>query len=268
MFNFVALLRMVIMNIWQSIILGVVEGLTEFLPVSSTGHLILTARLLGLEQSDFLDSFTIGIQLGAILAIIFIYTKRLIQEPRVWVKLFFALLPSAIIGLILHQLGFLKLLFNPTLVSVNLVLGGFVFLWFHYKHHESPNALSFDAISYKKAFQVGCFQILAMMPGVSRSASTIIGGVVSGLNRKAAVEFSFLLALPTMFAATGLELYTSGLSEGFTETWHLWLAGFVCSFIFGYISVVFFLKYFLKNSFHFFGFYRILVGVLFFIFMS
>ena len=198
------------MTIIQTIILGVVEGVTEFLPISSTGHLILFGKLLGVVDSDFTKSFDIAIQLGAILAVVVLYWKRFLQGADIWKKVFTAFLPTAIIGFLLYKILKQYLLSSPMLVVWALALGGVVliaFEWWHKKLYDVGGHTT--EISYKKSFLVGLAQSLAIIPGVSRAAATIVSGMLMGVSREAIVEFSFLLAVPTMAAATAYDLYKS-----------------------------------------------------------
>ena len=193
------------MNILDSIILGIVEGVTEFLPISSTGHMILVSYLLGLKQNSFEKTFEIAIQLGAILAVVSIYREKLTHNLELWKKLIVAFIPTGIIGLALHH--YVEKLFNPFVVSVALIFWGMVFIAIELLYKEKEHHISEpEKISYLKAAMIGIFQSLAMVPGTSRSGATIIGGLLLGMKRVAATEFSFLLAIPTMFAATGFEM--------------------------------------------------------------
>ena len=246
----------------DAIILGFVEGLTEFLPVSSTGHLILTAHILGLTHNEFTKSFEISIQLGAILAVFFLYLKRFLTDFETWKRIILAFVPTGILGFILYR--FIKgyLIGNDLVVVVSLLLGG-VFLIFADRWCERFCHIDqVQKLALSKAFVIGLFQSLAMVPGVSRSGATIIGGMLMGLNRKQAAEFSFLLAVPTMLSATGYDLYKSYSQFSFQE-FHLLAIGFAVSFLTAILSVKLFLRFVSSYSFLPFGIYRILVSLLY-----
>jgi len=246
----------------DAIILGFVEGLTEFLPVSSTGHLILTAHILGLTHNEFTKSFEISIQLGAILAVFFLYLKRFLTDFETWKRIILAFLPTGILGFILYR--FIKgyLIGNDLVVVVSLLLGG-VFLIFADRWCERFCHIDqVQKLALSKAFVIGLFQSLAMVPGVSRSGATIIGGMLMGLNRKQAAEFSFLLAVPTMLSATGYDLYKSYSQFSFQE-FHLLAIGFAVSFLTAILSVKLFLRFVSSYSFLPFGIYRMLVSLLY-----
>ncbi|MGB9874464.1 MAG: undecaprenyl-diphosphate phosphatase [Hydrogenobacter sp.] len=253
------------MNIYQAIILGVVEGLTEFLPVSSTGHLILTAHVLGLDHSNFTKSFEIAIQMGAIMSVILLYAKRLSTDYEMWKRILVAFLPTGILGFLLYKLIKTYLIGNDKVVVLSLIVGG-VFLLFADRVCERFCYIGdIRTMSLKRAFIIGLFQSLAMIPGVSRSASTIIGGMLVGLHRKASTEFSFLLAVPTMIIATSYDVYKS--HSTFTQSeWHLLLIGFLSAFFTALLAVKVFLKFISKHSFFPFGIYRIALGFLYALF--
>lgn len=252
------------MNVFDVIILGLVEGLTEFLPVSSTGHLILTAWLLRLENTDFLKSFEVAIQLGAIMAVVFIYFRRLIQGFAIYKRLIAAFIPTAGMGFLMYPV-IKQYLFSPVIVSVSLILGG-VLLIFVDRWVEARPA-QFDEIEQmpiKNAFWIGLIQCLAMVPGVSRSGSTILGSLLNGCDKKQAMEFSFLLAIPTMLGATAYDLYKT--AHGFTSQEFAWLGlGSLVAFIFAWLAVKTFLDFVMRYGLKGFGYYRILAGTLFLI---
>jgi undecaprenyl-diphosphatase len=249
------------MNILDSIILGIVEGVTEFLPISSTGHMILVSYLLGLKQNSFEKTFEIAIQLGAILAVVSIYREKLTHNLELWKKLIVAFIPTGIIGLALHH--YVEKLFNPFVVSVALIFWGAVFIVIELLYKEKEHHISEpEKISYLKAAMIGIFQSLAMVPGTSRSGATIIGGLLLGMKRVAATEFSFLLAIPTMFAATGFEM-AKNFKEFTPEGGIVLLIGFVTAFISAYISVKWLLNFIKTHTFIPFGIYRIIIGFLF-----
>ncbi len=246
----------------HAFIMGMVEGLTEFLPVSSTGHLILTAHLMGLTHDQFTKSFEISIQLGAILAVVFLYWKRLVSDFELWKRVLVAFLPTGLLGFTFYRLIKDYLIGNDKVVVLSLFLGG-VFLLFADRLCERYCTLEdVSQLSYKRAFAVGLFQSLAMVPGVSRSGATIIGGMLMGLNRKKAAEFSFLLAVPTMFVATAYDLYKSHAYFN-NEEWSILAIGFFTAFFSALLSVKFLLSFVSKYSFVPFGIYRIFVSLVY-----
>jgi undecaprenyl-diphosphatase len=254
------------MTLFQSIIIAIVEGLTEFLPISSTGHMILASAAMGIHEDEFVKTFEVFIQLGAILAIALMYIKRFFRGLNIYFKLFAAFLPTAIVGLLAYD--YIKAyLFNPVVVSVSLILGGIVLIFIDKKVVSKESTLQdVEDISYKNAFFIGLCQCLSMVPGTSRAAATIIGGVFNGLDKKQATEFSFLLAVPTMIAAGGYDLIKSDLA--FDQPQVIMLAvGFVVAFISAWFAVKLFLKYVSNHGFTAFGWYRIVLGILFLIFM-
>ena len=249
------------MTFFDSVIMGIVEGLTEFLPVSSTGHLILTSHLLGLKQNSFEKTFEIAIQLGAILAVVFIYKEKLTKNFELWKKLIAAFIPTGFLGLLLHH--YIEELFNQKVVSVMLIVWGVIFILVELFHNEKEHHISKpEEISYLKAIGIGIFQSLAMVPGTSRSGATIIGGMLLGMKRPAATEFSFLLAIPTMFAATGFEVLKN-LNSFSVENVQLLIVGFITAFISAFFAVKWLLGYVKHHSFIPFGIYRIIVGIIF-----
>jgi undecaprenyl-diphosphatase len=252
------------MSIIHSIILGIVEGVTEFLPISSTGHLILTSKILEIGQSDFLKTFELAIQVGAIFAVIALYWKKFL-DIRVLKKIFAAFVPTAIIGLALYKV--FKNFMNETTVLWALFLGGIFLIIFElvYKRKNFEKNSS-DNITYKKAFLIGVFQSVAIISGVSRAAATIIGGLFLGLERKAIVEFSFLLAVPTMITATMFDFYKSADIINYNQL-GIVLVGLVTSFIVAIISIKFLLKFIKNHNFIPFGIYRIILAIIFFIFI-
>lgn len=255
------------MDFLQTIILSIVEGLTEFLPISSTGHLILASNILKIPQTEFIKSFEIIIQLGAILAVVFLYWKKVITNTKLWPKLAVAFLPTGIIGVLFYKLikGFL--LGNQSIVLLALFIGGALLIILEKAYKEQTTHISnVDQISSKQAFLIGLCQSVSIIPGVSRAAATIIGGMFLGLKRTTAVEFSFLLAIPTMAAATGLDLIKSDFS--FTTNEYILLAiGLLGSFITALFAVKFLLKFVQTHTFIPFGIYRILLALLFWIFV-
>ncbi|MBL1233061.1 MAG: undecaprenyl-diphosphate phosphatase [Flavobacteriales bacterium] len=250
------------MSIIQSIILAIIEGLTEFLPVSSTGHLIITSSLMGIADDSFTKTFTIAIQFGTILSVVVLYWKRFFQTVNFYFKLFIGFLPAAFFGLLLND--FIdSLLENVIVVATMLFLGGVVLIFID-KWFKKTEIEGTSEVTYPTAFKIGLFQCLAMVPGVSRSAATIIGGLTQKMNRQAAAEFSFFLAIPTMFAATGyklLKFFQEG--NGFeTEEIQLLLIGNVVGFIVAILAIKGFIAFLTNHGFKLFGYYRIVVGLL------
>ncbi|MBI2448234.1 undecaprenyl-diphosphate phosphatase [Candidatus Microgenomates bacterium] len=254
------------MNSIQAIILGLVEGLTEFLPVSSTGHLILTADILGLKDSSFLKNFEITIQSGAILAVIFLYWRYLFDFRHVLSKLLVAFIPTGIAGIIFYPFIKNYLLGNTMVVLWSLLLGGIFLIIFdkYFVDKLKIKSEKIDTINLNQAVFVGILQILSFIPGVSRSAATIIAGQLIGFNRKLAVEFSFLLAVPTMLVATAFSLLDNVDELLFASIWPLAL-----SFIFSFFAAILAIRWFVglveKKGFIIFGIYRIVLSAIFFL---
>jgi undecaprenyl-diphosphatase len=250
------------MSLFVVAILAIVEGITEFLPVSSTGHLILTSRLLCIPQTEFLKSFEISIQLGAILSVVVLYWRMIATDFKALKKIAVAFIPTGIIGLLLYKVVKTFLLGNSSVVLWSLFLGGIFIIVFELFYREKDGSVGeMGSVSYRQAFLIGVFQSLAIVPGVSRSAATIIGGLILGLKRKTIVEFSFLLAVPTMACAVGLDLIKSGSS--FTPEQFKYLSiGFILSFVTAMLAIKFLLSFIRKNSFMLFGIYRILLALL------
>ena len=248
------------MDIIQSIILGIVEGLTEFLPISSTAHLIITAKLLAISQTEFAKSFTIAIQLGAILAVVFLYWKRFLKNWDYLKKIIVAFLPTAVAGFIFYRIIKNFLMGSFLVIALALLIGGIIIIIFEAGKGKRTADNGSDLITYKKAFLIGLCQSVAIIPGVSRAAATIIGGLSLKLSRRAIVEFSFLLAVPTMLAATGYDLIKTGFSFSCQELGAL-LVGFFISFFAALAGVKFFLKFITKYNFFYFGVYRKILGL-------
>jgi undecaprenyl-diphosphatase len=249
------------MNYLHAVILGIIEGISEFLPISSTGHLMLTAKLLGLSQTEFVKSFEIVIQLGAILAVVVLYGRKIMLDFEILKRVLAAFLPTAVIGSVLYTIIKRFLLSDYHIVLWALFLGGLFLIAFE-KLYRQPEqkASSLTEISYKKAIQIGLCQSLSVIPGVSRAAATIIGGLFLGVERKTIVEFSFLLAIPTMVAATRLDLVKNAGSFSSNE-FGILAAGFIASFIVAVICIRWFLAYVQKNTFIAFGVYRVLLAL-------
>ncbi len=251
------------MSVIHSVILGLVEGITEFLPVSSTGHLILASALLGIPQSDFQKTFEIVIQLGAILAVVVIYWRSFL-ELETLKKVIVAFIPTGIIGLALYKVVKTYLLGNEQVVLWALALGGAALILFEYWHTEKESAsASIAEVTYKQALWIGLFQAVSIIPGVSRSAATMLGGLVVGLKRRTIVEFSFLLAVPTMLAASGLDLLKTSVAFTAGQVGSLAI-GFVVAFAVALLSIRFLLGYVRSHTFVPFGIYRIAVALAFY----
>lgn len=282
-----------IIDIIKVIILGIVEGVTEFLPVSSTGHLIIVEEFMKLEPEAFANAFMVIIQLGAILSVIVLnfdilnpFTKDVLEEKsknsymisnpikkiitvlknpniktlRLWSKIIVAVIPAAVLGFLFDDL-IDKYLFNPLVVAIALVLYGLILILIENKNKKTrPKIADLEELDYKTAFKIGVFQCLAMVPGTSRSASTIIGGLLLGTNRLVATQFSFYLAIPTMIGATLLKVVKNFGSYTYYQ-WLLIGLGFLVSFIVAYIVIKKFTDYVKKNDFKIFGYYRIILGL-------
>jgi undecaprenyl-diphosphatase len=251
------------MTLIEAILLAIVEGLTEFLPVSSTGHLIVTTAVLGMESTDFVKLFTIAVQPGAILAVLVLYWKRFFQSLAFYYKLVIAFVPAAAIGLLFNdQID--AMLESPTTVAISLIVGGFFLLkvdqWFSANESKEPKEPS-----YLQSWVIGCFQILSMIPGTSRSGATIVGGLVSGLTRSKAAEFSFFLAVPTLLAASAYKLLKYLANEDVVITSQeggLLLIGNIVAFLVGLIAIKRFIQFLTRKGFAMFGWYRIVLGLL------
>jgi undecaprenyl-diphosphatase len=247
------------LSLLQSIILAIVEGLTEFLPVSSTGHMIIASSMMGIESDPFVKLFTVAIQLGAILSVVVLYWKRFFQSFDFYLKIGVAFIPSVIAGLFFKEY-IDALLERVDVVGYTLLLGG-VFFLFMDKIFKDENAD--QTVTFPKAFKIGLFQVIAMVPGVSRSAATIIGGLSQKLTRKNAAEFSFFLAVPTMFAATVLSIYNF-YTDGFTLSSgeiNILIIGNIAAFIVAMVAIKSFITFLTKHGFSVFGYYRIAVGL-------
>lgn len=248
------------MSLIQALILALVEGLTEFLPVSSTGHMIIASSVLGIAADPFTKMFTVAVQFGAILSVVVLYWKRFFQTFDFYFKLLVAFLPALVLGLLLSD--FIdQLLERVEVVAAMLIFGGVIFLFIDKLFQESEEKGD-NEVTYKTAFRVGLFQTLAMIPGVSRSAATIIGGLTQKLNKKTAAEFSFFLAVPTMLAATSyklLKFYLDGYTFGSREI-SLLAIGNVAAFVIAILAIRTFIAYLTNHGFKIFGYYRIAIG--------
>ena len=252
------------MDIVQSIIIAIVEGLTEFIPISSTGHMIITSKLLEVPDDEFTKVFTIAIQLGAILAVVVLYWKKFfdLKNWQFYIKLFVGVIPAIILGLLFSK-QIDNLLDSTTTVAVALLLGGIILIFVD-KFFNNPRIRSEKQVSFKSSFIIGIWQCLAMIPGVSRSAASIIGGMQQKLTRSAAAEFSFFLAVPTMLAATGyklLEYYKD--HGGFSgEEIQILAMGNIVAFVVAILAIKFFIEFLKKHGFRIWGFYRIILGII------
>jgi undecaprenyl-diphosphatase len=249
------------MSVFEAILLAIIEGITEFLPISSTGHMIIGSSLMGIAHHPFTKMFTVAIQFGAILSVVVLYWKRFFQTFDFYFKIFVAFLPAAIAGLLLKD--FIDALLDRVdVVGYMLLIGGIFFLFLD-KIFKSDRVTD-ENITYPKAVKIGMFQIIAMVPGVSRSAATIIGGLSQKLSKKTAAEFSFFLAVPTMFAATLYSMYEffdDGGSFGKDEITAL-ILGNVVAFVVAMVAIKSFIAYLTKHGFKIFGYYRIIVGLI------
>lgn len=254
------------MTIIDALILGTVEGLTEFLPISSTGHLILVSDLLGLKQTDAHKAFEVSIQLGSILAVLFLFAHKLLADKLLWIKIALAFIPTAIFGFLFYKS--IKALFGIETVAIMLVVGGIAFLILEYyrRNVDESDCKGVEHLSYKDALMIGVFQSISMVPGTSRSGMTMIGGIFAGLSRKSAAEFSFLLAIPTMIVATAYDLYKNRMTM-VVDDYTLLTVGFITAFIVALITVKVVMKFLTTHTFVLFGIYRIVVGLIFWIFI-
>ena len=244
------------MTTFQAIVIAIVEGITEFLPISSTGHMIITEKLLGINIDEFTKAFTVNIQFGAILSVVVLYWRRFLQSWTFYQKLFVAFLPAAVIGFLAGDL-IDSLLESVMTVAITMFLGGILLLfvdkWFN---KENPD----QEVTYPKALKIGFWQCIAMIPGVSRSAATIIGGMQQKLSRTNAAEFSFFLAVPTMAAASAYKLLKDYKSIN-TENIGILIIGNIVAFIVAMIAIKTFITFLQKHGFIVFGWYRIIVGL-------
>jgi undecaprenyl-diphosphatase len=260
------------MDTIQTIILSIIEGLTEFLPVSSTGHMIIASSIMGIDKNEFVKLFEIAVQLGAILAVVVLYWKKFFDFSRLrfYIKLFISVIPALILGALFSD-KIDKLLESPTVVAISLLAGGIVLLFID-KAFNRPLIDDENKVTYGKGFIIGIWQCLAMIPGTSRSAASIIGGMSQRLTRRVAAEFSFFLAVPTMIAATGhklLKTYKDNPSI-LKDKHNLVLLGLgnVVAFIVAMLAIKFFIDYLQKHGFKLFGWYRIVVGIIVLVLIS
>lgn len=268
------------MDIIQAIVLAIVEGLTEFLPVSSTGHMVITSSLLGIQKNEFTKLFEVSIQLGAILAVVILYWRKFFEFTRwqFYAKLIIGVIPALVLGYLFSD-KIDALLESPTTVAISMLLGGVVLLFVD-NIFNKPKIESDDQLSFAKSFAIGCWQVIAMIPGVSRSAATIIGGMQQKLTRNLAAEFSFFLAVPTMFAATAHSLFLKKFEASGTvrhgyeilmeskENLTSFIVGSVVAFIVALLAIRFFINYLKVYGFKIFGIYRIIAGILLLILLA
>ncbi|HQQ94541.1 MAG TPA: undecaprenyl-diphosphate phosphatase [Bacteroidia bacterium] len=250
------------MNYLQALIIAIIEGLTEFLPVSSTGHMILADAIMQVRDPEFTKTFEIVIQLGAIFSVLVLYRKRFLGSIGIYLKLAVAFLPTGLIGFLAYKT--IKMyLFNPVVVSCSLIAGGIVLIWLDRWSNKTESRFSdLEELSYSAAFKIGLIQCLSMVPGVSRAAATIFGGVYAGLNRKQAAEFSFLLAVPTMMAAAGYDLLKQK-DNIHSDNILLLLFGGLVAFLVAILAIRAFITFLNQYGFRYFGYYRIALGLFF-----
>lgn len=255
------------MEILKSIVLGIVEGITEWLPISSTGHMILVDEFIKMNVSaEFMEMFLVVIQLGAILAVLVIYWRRLIPTSRktwiMWLKIIVACIPAAVIGLLFDDV-FNALFYNYQTVAITLIVFGILFIIIENRNkHTAPRVTSLDDLTYRQALIIGFFQLIAaVFPGTSRSGATILGGLMIGVSRTVAAEFTFFLAIPVMFGASLLKLAKFGMNFTAEET-VLLVNGMVVAFLVSMAAIKFLMGYIKKHDFKVFGWYRIVLGIL------
>ena len=249
------------MDIFQAIIIGIIEGFTEFLPISSTGHMIVASEFMGIDQDAVTKAYEVIIQFAAILAVMLIYKEKIsFKKINLWTKLFVAFLPLAIVGFIFKDQ--IKALFNVETVAWMFIIGGIIFLIVEYFYKEKESHVSeVEDVTWMQAIWIGISQVFALIPGTSRSGATIIGGLLVGLDRKASSDFSFLLAIPVMGAVTAYDLLKH-YKEFADANWIAFGVGFVVAFVMAYITVKLFLVFIQKFSFVPFGIYRIIFGII------
>ena len=249
------------MDIFQAIIIGIIEGFTEFLPISSTGHMIVAGKFMGIEENALMKAYNVIIQFAAIMAVMLIYREKLsIKKIDLWMKLLVAFLPLAIVGFIFKDV--IKTLFNVQTVAWMFIIGGLIFLVVEYFYTEKEHHIKdVEKVSYKQALWVGIAQIFSLIPGTSRAGATIIGGLLTGLDRKTSTEFSFLLAIPVMAAVTGYDLLKH--YQDFADAnWGAFIIGFITAFIVAYVTIKLFLVFLERFTFVSFGMYRIIFGII------
>ena len=248
------------MDIFQAIIIGMIEGFTEFLPISSTGHMIVASKFLGVEESELIKAYEVIIQFAAILAVMLIYRDKLsFSKIELWKKLMLAFLPLAIIGYIFKDQ--IKALFSVEIVAIMFIAGGVIFLVVEkFYREEKSHTIEVEEVSYKQALWVGMAQVFSLIPGTSRAGATIIGGLLTGMDRKTSAEFSFLLAIPVMGAVSGYDLLKH-YQEFADANWTAFAIGFVVAFTVAYLTIKLFLAFLQRFTFVAFGIYRIILGI-------
>lgn len=249
------------MDIIQAIIIGIIEGFTEFLPISSTGHMIVASKFLGVSQDHLIKAYEVIIQFAAIMAVLLLYREKIsFKKISLWQKLFIAFLPLAVVGFIFKDL--IKTLFSVEIVAWMFIVGGIVFLIVEKFYKEERSHISdVEQVNMKQALWIGFAQIFSLIPGTSRAGATIIGGLLVGLDRKTSAEFSFLLAIPVMAAVSGYDLLKH-YSEFADANWGAFVVGFVTAFVVAYLTIKLFLVFLQRFTFVAFGWYRILLGIL------
>lgn len=248
------------MSYLHAIILGIVEGITEFLPISSTGHMIIASAMMGIEENKFTKAFEVIIQFGAILSVLVLYWKRFLPDWNFYKKLFVAFLPIAILGFLLKDVVE-KLLGSVEVVAWSLIIGGIILVWSdRFFSHLTTSGTKTSDLTYRDSVKLGLFQAIAMIPGVSRSGATIMGGLTLGMNKKEAAEFSFFLAVPTMAAACGYKLLKIAKTIE-PQQINLLLVGVLVSFVVAMLAIKFFIGIVTRYGFRGFGYYRIVLGV-------
>jgi undecaprenyl-diphosphatase len=254
------------MTFLEVLILSLIEGLTEFLPISSTGHLIIASAAMGIQEEGFIKSFNIIIQFGAILSVLVLYWQRFLPNLEFYKKLVIAFLPAALIGLAVKNKIDL-ILGSVEIVAWALILGGLVLIWTDRYFKDHPGNITIHQMSWKDCFKLGLLQCFAFIPGVSRSGATIVGGLYLGMSRKEAAEFSFFLAVPTLAGATAVKSW--GLLQSLDSLhWEFLAAGIVLSFFFALLAIRFFIGIVSRFGFKHFGIYRIVLGCLILFFIS
>ncbi len=248
------------MDIFQAVIIGIIEGFTEFLPISSTGHMIVASKFLGVAETDLTKAYEVIIQFAAIMAVMLIYREKItFKKIDLWMKLLFAFLPLAIVGFIFKDT--IKALFSVEVVATMFIIGGMVFLIVEHFYKEQPyHTKSVEKVTWKQAWWVGVAQIFSLIPGTSRAGATIIGGLLSGMDRKTSAEFSFLLAIPVMSAVSGYDLLKH-YHEFADADWGAFAIGFVVAFVVAYATIKLFLAFLQRFTFVPFGIYRIIFGI-------
>lgn len=250
------------MSITEAILLGIVEGISEFLPISSTGHMIIASSIMGIPADAFTKAFTVAIQFGAILSVLVLYWKRFLKSVDFYITLLIGFLPAAVIGFLCNKY-IDEMLGNVYVVGVTLFVGGIILLFID-KWFEQSEQQPDKEVTRKSALVIGFFQVISMIPGVSRSAATIIGGLASGYNRKSAAEFSFFLAVPTMFGATVFKLFKFYKEEGgfHGDNIKLLVIGNAVAFVVAMLAIKTFINFLTRHGFKVFGYYRIAAGAL------